>query len=139
MLITSGQPLDDMLKYIDSIDRLGLAVQTLEWRHIAPTAPDTLWCYPYLTQDPFMLETTPQVYIIGNQPSFATALIQSKNFDHTESRKRNEGNILGEVKCRVILLPKFCDTPLLVLLHTKSLECKTVEIDVHTSLLPKEK
>jgi hypothetical protein len=39
---TAGQTLDDMYKYLPSDDRLGMARRTLEWRHIAPTAPDTL-------------------------------------------------------------------------------------------------
>ncbi|GJJ12480.1 hypothetical protein Clacol_006722 [Clathrus columnatus] len=96
MLITSGQPLDDMYKYIDSIDRLTLAVKTLEWRHIAPTAPDTLWCYPYVTEDPFILDITPSVYIIGNQPAFATTLAESKlPGDDGLSRKRDgKGDVL---------------------------------------------
>lgn len=138
MLITSGQTLDDMFKYVDSNDRLTLAVKTLEWRHMAPTAPDTLWCYPYLSQDPFIMDSMPRVYIIGNQPCFATTLVESKVSDDSQLRKRDgQGNILGtERKCRVILLPKFCETPLLVLLHTKSLECKTIKIDVHSTLLP---
>ena len=38
----SGQPLDDVFKYLTTEDRLGVAQQTLEWSHIAPTCPDTL-------------------------------------------------------------------------------------------------
>lgn len=37
-----GQALDDIYKYLPSDDRLSMARRTLEWRHIAPTAPDTL-------------------------------------------------------------------------------------------------
>jgi DNA polymerase delta subunit 2 len=39
---TGGQTLDDIYKYIPTDDRLSMARRTLEWRHIAPTAPDTL-------------------------------------------------------------------------------------------------
>jgi DNA polymerase delta subunit 2 len=46
ILATSGQPLDDMFKYAPTT-RLNLAEATLKWRHMAPTAPDTLWCHPY--------------------------------------------------------------------------------------------
>jgi hypothetical protein len=37
-----GQALDDIYKYLPSDDRLSIARRTLEWRHVAPTAPDTL-------------------------------------------------------------------------------------------------
>ena len=49
--------------------------RTLEWRHIAPTAPDTLGCYPFFTDDPFVVETSPHVYFAGNQKSFASKLV----------------------------------------------------------------
>lgn len=39
---TSGQNLDDIYKYLESEDRLGMTVNMLKWGHIAPTAPDTL-------------------------------------------------------------------------------------------------
>jgi DNA polymerase delta subunit 2 len=45
---------------------------TLRWRHLAPTAPDTLTCYPFADDDPFVLEACPHVYVAGNQPEFAT-------------------------------------------------------------------
>lgn len=39
---TSGQTLDDIYQYLEEDDRLGMARHTLEWNHLAPTAPDTL-------------------------------------------------------------------------------------------------
>lgn len=39
---TSGQNLDDIFKYLESDDRISMACSTLEWSHMAPTAPDTL-------------------------------------------------------------------------------------------------
>lgn len=47
--------------------RLLLMERSLEWRHIAPTAPDTLTCYPFHDADPFLLETTPHVYFVGER------------------------------------------------------------------------
>jgi hypothetical protein len=66
-----GQALDDIYKYLPSDDRLSMARRTLEWRHIAPTAPDTLCEY----KDPFIIERRPNVYFWGNQPEFRTALV----------------------------------------------------------------
>ncbi len=42
MLGTGGQNLDDIFRYIDSDDRLGMVEAMCRWRCSAPTAPDTL-------------------------------------------------------------------------------------------------
>lgn len=42
MLGTGGQNVDDMAKYVDSDDRLGMMEAMCRWRCSAPTAPDTL-------------------------------------------------------------------------------------------------
>ena len=39
---TSGQNVDDILKYTDFDDPIVMAERCLFWRHIAPSAPDTL-------------------------------------------------------------------------------------------------
>ncbi|KAG8962517.1 hypothetical protein FRC03_004155 [Tulasnella sp. 419] len=76
ILATSGQTLDDICKYVEHEDRLALARSTLLWRHVAPTAPDTLWCYPFIQSDPFILTRSPHIYVIGNQPEFATDVVE---------------------------------------------------------------
>jgi DNA polymerase delta subunit 2 len=45
VLGTGGQNLDDVYKYVDSEDRLGMMEAMCRWRCCAPTAPDTL-CKP---------------------------------------------------------------------------------------------
>ena len=82
ILGTSGQPLEDMCKYLPEPEfshpetdivggtqslRLQLAIATLEARHLAPTAPDTLYCYPYFSSDPFVLAATPHMYFSGKR------------------------------------------------------------------------
>lgn len=42
VLGTGGQNVDDVFKYIDSDDRLGMVEAMCRWRCCAPTAPDTL-------------------------------------------------------------------------------------------------
>jgi DNA polymerase delta subunit 2 len=42
ILATGGQPVNDMFKYTEGEDRLGMMEHFLRWRNIAPTAPDTL-------------------------------------------------------------------------------------------------
>ena len=71
---------------------------TLRWRNLAPTAPDTLAVYPYLTQDPFTLTQCPHLYFAANQPKFETALVRyprhALSHTHRERGKR-KGNHLA--------------------------------------------
>lgn len=115
ILATSGQPLDDMFKYVPSppATRLGLAESTLRWRHMAPTAPDTLWCHPFFTKDPFILSQTPDVYAIGCQPKFSTKLVKD-----------------DERRCRIVLVPNFAETGVLVLVGMRRLDAKIVKFAV---------
>lgn len=121
VFVHSGQSLEDMYKYVPSppTTRLDLACASLHWRHSAPTAPDTLWCYPYFTQDPFALQGTPDLYIVGCQPEFATRLVSSNDFDDTLQEE--------ERRCRVVVVPGFKETGTLVLVNLKNLEVKTIE------------
>lgn len=85
---TSGQNIDDIAKYVPSPpssspsaiiqQSLDLLEQTLRWRIIAPTAPDTLWCYPYQSSEPFVLDDgwCPHVYFVGNQEGFGTRIVE---------------------------------------------------------------
>ncbi|KAH9854008.1 DNA polymerase alpha/epsilon subunit B-domain-containing protein [Lenzites betulinus] len=125
VLVHSGQPVDDMFKYVPTppISRLTLAEATLRWRHMAPTAPDTLWCHPYFARDPFVFTHTPDVYVVGNQPAFATKLVEDDEQDKdkdAETRKR----------CRIVLLPSFKDSGVLVLVNLRTLAVKKVQFAV---------
>lgn len=39
---TAGQPIDDIARFTRISDRLEILERTLEWGHMAPSAPDTL-------------------------------------------------------------------------------------------------
>lgn len=122
LLGTSGQNIDDIFKYVDEPDsaRIDMALRTLEWGHLAPTAPDTLWCYPFKSTDPFVLKDRPDVLFVGNQPSYASAMY---TFDPDADDKAQQG-------CRVVLVPEFARTRQVVLLNLASLDTKLVTIDV---------
>jgi DNA polymerase delta subunit 2 len=120
LLVTSGQTVNDMFKYVETppTSRLDLAEASLRWRHLAPTAPDTLWCHPYFTTDPFVIEKTPDIYVIGNQDEFGTRMINSV---------ANNGE---PVRCRVILIPRFSQTGAVVLVNLVTMNVKIVELVV---------
>jgi DNA polymerase delta subunit 2 len=124
LLINSGQPLNDMFKYLPSRrnTRLSILESTLRWRHMAPTAPDTLWCHPYFGGDPFIITETPDLYIVGNQERFATKLIGEESEDSQEGGART--------RCRIVMVPDFARTGKLVLIDLRSLEVRTITFAV---------
>ena len=117
---TSGQNVDDIFKYLESDSRLTMACASLEWSHMAPTAPDTLFCYPFQDRDPFILTRTPEVYFVGNQPVYESRVVESE---------RDEGEGAEKVRCRVVLVPRFAQTGEVVLLNCRTLETKVVRFE----------
>jgi len=77
-LAHSGQAVADVLLYSQGLEPLDVMRQSLlAWRHLAPTAPDTLSCYPFNDRDPFVVEETPHVYFCSSlQGGFATQFEQ---------------------------------------------------------------
>lgn len=76
---TSGQNIDDIYKYSVETDRLTLLERVLEWGHLVPTAPDTLTCYPLSDSDPFILESSPHVFFVGNQPCYSSQIMTGQS------------------------------------------------------------
>ena len=73
---TSGQNILDLMEFtsIDApLDALTLVAQA---RYLAPTAPDTLGCYPFTTKDPLVIEgEPPAVMFAGNQVRTSTSVV----------------------------------------------------------------
>lgn len=124
LLVNSGQPLNDMFKYLSSPPhtRLEVLESTLRWRHMAPTAPDTLWCHPYREEDPFLIKETPDIYIVGAQKKFGTKLV----VDQREKSKTQ--NI--KTRCRIVMVPNFSETGILVLINLRTLDVKCMKFAV---------
>jgi DNA polymerase delta subunit 2 len=106
---TSGQNISDICRYANDVDPLLAASQTILCRHVAPTAPDTLPCYPFSSSDPFIIDQhSPNVYFIGNQDRFDSKLLTGKT----------NGNAV-----RIILVPSFARTNSAALVNLRTLEC----------------
>ncbi|CAJ1908814.1 unnamed protein product [Sphenostylis stenocarpa] len=114
---TSGQNVDDLDKYSDAKDKLEFMERTLRWRHLAPTAPNTLGCFPYTKRDPFFIESCPHVYFVGNQDKFETRVI-----------KGSEGQLV-----RLVCVPKFSETGVAVMLNIRDLECHALSFGTQFS------
>ena len=112
VLGTAGQPLDDMQRYLPGDDRLRTLARSLEFQHLAPTAPDTLGCYPFddAMKDPFVVHECPRVFFAGNQPRFESTLVEGA---------------AGQ-RARVVMVPDFSKEPVCVLVNLDTLDCKTV-------------
>ncbi|OAJ44452.1 hypothetical protein BDEG_27677 [Batrachochytrium dendrobatidis JEL423] len=110
------QSLDDMYKMTNVAEGVDLASEVLKWGHVAPTAPDTLPCYPFSQNDPMVITVRPHLYIIGNQTKFDTKVIELCG----------DGEPTLETT-RVILVPSFSNTGTVVLVNLATLDYKTVE------------
>ncbi|KAI0120583.1 DNA polymerase alpha/epsilon subunit B-domain-containing protein [Xylariales sp. AK1849] len=119
VLGTRGQNVDDIFKYIDSEDRIGMMEAMCRWRCCAPTAPDTLYksaerSYPFQDDDPFVLKACPHLYFVGCQPEFGTRVITG----------------LEGQSVRLITVPSFVTTKEIVLVDSETLNVTRVKIAI---------
>jgi DNA polymerase delta subunit 2 len=63
----SGQPVEDILRCTSITSALDALQLSLEARHLAPTAPDTLPMAPSTTSDPFVIESMPHIFFSGGE------------------------------------------------------------------------
>lgn len=92
-----------------------IAKQTLKCGHMAPLAPDALYCHPIQDDDPFIFESMPHIYVIGNQPKFETCIQETNSLSGSNS------------KTRIVLLPKFAAAGQIVLINSLTLDIKSVQ------------
>ncbi|OCK82851.1 hypothetical protein K432DRAFT_423807 [Lepidopterella palustris CBS 459.81] len=112
LLGTGGQTVTDVQKYIEHESSLDIMEAMLRWRCIAPTAPDTLWCYPFQDDDPLLVRDCPHVYFAGNQPKAGTKVVAGP---------------AGQ-RVTLIAVPKFRDSGKVVLLDMETLGVDFIQI-----------
>lgn len=106
VLCSSGQNVDCLKQYIPNNTSIEVMDTVIKTRHLAPIAPDGLSCIPVTTQDPFIIQHLPHVFVAGNQERFATG-------------ETEEG-------VKLISVPKFCDNEhSIVMLNLRNLEVHT--------------
>ena len=119
ILGSSGQLVGDVVRFTDGLDdHLDVLEKTFIGGHLAPTAPDTLGCYPYAGEDPFIIETCPHILFTGNAPSFGSRIF----------RGVDNQNVL------LLAVPRFSETSTCIAVSLNTLECQTF---VAESLFPK--
>jgi DNA polymerase delta subunit 2 len=112
VLGTSGQTIADLSKYVEKVKTLHIMEMMLRWRCIAPTAPDTLWCYPFQDDDPLLVKECPHMYFAGCQARFGKKTIEGP---------------AGQ-KVLIISVPRFRQTKQIVLVDLDSWEVEVVKI-----------
>jgi len=114
----SGQAISDLRQYTKGKSTIELLKSTIDWRHLCPTAPDTLPCFPLTEYDPFTLDKElPHVYFCGNQEKFETVRYQPLGS--------------AESAVRIISVPDFDKTGTIVLvdINSPTLETFTFSFD----------
>ncbi|KAM9811166.1 DNA polymerase delta subunit 2 [Neosynchiropus ocellatus] len=114
---TSGQNVCDMERYSSMDCHLEILEETLRLRHLAPTAPDTLGCYPFYQKDPFIMEQCPHVYFSGNAPKFGSKVIKGPD---------------GQ-EVLLVTVPKFSSTQTACLVNLRTLECEPVSFSAFSA------
>jgi hypothetical protein len=101
------------------MDHLDMLTNTLHWRHLAPTCPDTLACYPFYESDPFVLDhaNLPNLLFAGGAAAYGSRLV---------------ADATGSVKVRVVSVPHFqsTHTAVLVDLNSPTLETQAISFAV---------
>lgn len=136
----------------DPVARLNILANCVYWRHIAPTAPDTLPTYPFYNMDPFVLtqDVSPHVLFAGGQPAYGSALVTPTAVSYdaatmlgsTSQRRQVPTDGAGELDMeaaaaaacpggvpmatRVLAVPDFAKTSTAVLLNLRTLQCSPV-------------
>ncbi|KAL4890949.1 DNA polymerase alpha/epsilon subunit B-domain-containing protein [Aspergillus ambiguus] len=141
---SSGQNVDDVLRYLDFADEYGngesadgdmdarikIMEAMLRWRCGVPTAPDTIWSYPFQEDDPFVMQSCPHIFFAGNQPKFKTTIIEGDSplkssgadTEMTDADDDNPG-----IRVRLLSIPEFKKTGELVLVDAETLEVEVVK------------
>ncbi|CCG24378.1 Hys2 DNA polymerase III (delta) subunit [Candida orthopsilosis Co 90-125] len=118
MLGTSGQNVNDVKKYVtrqSDSDSLKIIRSSMKWQNFVPTAPDTLYCYPFEDADPFVFESElPHVYFVGNQDKFQTDTYKCPD---------------SGAQVRLISIPQFKSTGEFIILDLDTLEVELVKIE----------
>lgn len=108
----SGQSIKDIIKATGETDisTIEWLERTLLWRHMCPTAPDTLLACPYYKEDLFIMRECPDIYFVGNSEKYETKLW-----------KDNENQVI-----RLISVPRFSTTHTAVIVDLEDLDTQCI-------------
>ena len=115
----SGQPVEDIARFSSLCDPLDALESTVVWQHLAPTAPDTLACFPFKNNDPFVIQgRCPDVLFTGNAEAFGTRNVTLSNGHQVT----------------LIAVPRFSTTGTVAILDLETKEVRSLSIGIDSSL-----
>ncbi|CCW63366.1 unnamed protein product [Phytomonas sp. EM1] len=155
VFVTSGQNVNDVARQTRFDSRLDVMSLMLASGCACPTAPNTLFSYPFKDEDPFLFKQIPHCFVACDQPSFETrymslAQLESESTSHGGSStpadgpfsakdttaEGSVGNFLGineeeedSEGVRLICVPSFSRTGTLVLVDVNSPNLETVKME----------
>lgn len=114
LLGTSGENVEAIRQHTRIEFSTTVLKNTLEWGHMAPSAPDNLSCFPFREKDPFVIDFEPDIYFAGNQSEFAVT-------SYSTSTK---------AKIQLISVPTFVSTQSGVSIDLDNLEAKLLDFSL---------
>ena len=75
VFVSSGQNVEDFVRQSRYRSRVEASAAIMHSGVAAPTAPNTLVCYPFIDIDPFVLDVAPHAFVSCNAPSFDTSFV----------------------------------------------------------------
>jgi DNA polymerase delta subunit 2 len=101
----------------------------LRWGHLAPTAPDTLAAFPFKSTDPFVMDGSPHVFFCGGGREFATATaVVGEDGRVVEGEEAEKNSSSSTSTVRLISVPDFSASPVIVLVNLRTLDCHPVRV-----------
>ncbi|RNF11769.1 putative DNA polymerase delta subunit 2 [Trypanosoma rangeli] len=128
--ISAGSNLNDVSRETRYPTRLDAMTMLLRCGCACPTAPNTLFSYPFKVSDPFVFPSAPHCFVCCDQPEMQTQWMQLANFNpacgDTTNKVTSEDDSVG---VRLICLPPFCQTGTLVLVDVNAPKLDTVVVN----------
>lgn len=112
VLGTSGQGVKSVFKQTSYTDFVSCMEAMLKWRHILPSAPDSIPCLPFTKTDPFVIRSLPHVFFSAGYKEF-----------HVKKVKLNGTEVT------TFSIPSFHETSTVVLMNMSNLKTTTFKIE----------
>ncbi|PWV08124.1 putative DNA polymerase delta subunit 2 [Trypanosoma cruzi] len=128
--ISSGSNLNDVSRETRYRTRLDAMSMLLRCGCACPTAPNTLFSYPFKILDPFVFPSAPHCFVCCDQPEMQTRWVPLEGFNPAGDDNTNEeAPVEDSAGVRLICVPPFSQTGALVLVDVNSPRLDTVVVN----------
>ncbi|EKF30788.1 DNA polymerase delta subunit 2, putative [Trypanosoma cruzi marinkellei] len=128
--ISSGSNLNDVSRETRYRTRLDAMSMLLRCGCACPTAPNTLFSYPFKISDPFVFPNAPHCFVCCDQPDMQTRWVPLEGFNPAGEETTNEEALVEDsAGVRLICVPPFSQTGALVLVDVNSPQLDTVVVN----------